>query len=67
MNFLDRACKKVVYNKKIEYNHQILHIQNSLGAKFQLKLTIFKFWIEVIKKGFISDLQKEKNAITIKF
>ena len=31
-------------NRISEHHHQVLHIQNSLGIKFQLKLTILNLW-----------------------
>ena len=42
-----------------EHRHQILHIRNSLGTTFQLKLTILIFGPNLLKKG-ISGL-KQKN------
>ena len=42
-----------------EHHHQILHIRNSLGTTFQLKLTILIFGPNLLKKG-ISGL-KQKN------
>ena len=36
-----------VGNKKTEYQHRILHIPTSLGAKLHLKLTIFSFFIQI--------------------
>ena len=36
MDFLEKTWKKGLKQKK--EHHQILHIQNSLGTKFQLKL-----------------------------
>ena len=35
-----------VENGKSEQHHWILHIRISLGTKFQIKPTIFIFWIE---------------------
>ena len=34
-----------------EHHHRILHIRNSLGIKFQLKLKILNFWTKLIQKG----------------
>ena len=47
MNFLDKTCK--VKSKREKVNHWILHIQKSLGSKFQLKTKWFR-----IKKKWIS-------------
>ena len=41
-----------VERRKSEQNHQILHIQNSLGTKFQVKLTILNFWIKLTQKRY---------------
>ena len=49
MDFLEKTCKKVFKTKKSEYNNRVLHIRNSLGTKFQLKLTISIFYTK--KKG----------------
>ena len=43
MDCLDKFSKKNVNNKKSEQHYQILHIQNSLGTKFQFKLAILNF------------------------
>ena len=34
-------------NGKSEYHHQILHIQISLGTKFQLQLIALNFWTKL--------------------
>ena len=39
MEFFDKICKKT--------SPSILHIQNSLGIKFQLKLRILNFWAKL--------------------
>ena len=52
MDFLDETSEKRFKTEKKERNHRILHIRNSLGTKFQLKLTILK---------------KNKMKITIEF
>ena len=46
--------KKVfpVKNRKSEHHHGILHIWNSLGTKFQLKLIILSFWTKFTQKTF---------------
>ena len=38
-------------SKTEEQHHQILHIRNSLGAKFHFKLTILIFGPNLLKKG----------------
>ena len=40
--FSTKLAKKGLKLKKWTY-HQMLHVQNSLGIEFQLKLTIFNF------------------------
>ena len=42
----------MVTNWKSEHHHWIPHIKISLGMKFQLKLTIWLFWLDLPKKGF---------------
>ena len=42
-------------------NNQILYIQNSLGTKFQLKLTILNFWTKLTQKGYFHSKKEEKN------
>ena len=42
----------LVENSKRESDHWILHIQISLGTKFQLKLTILIFSINFVWKGY---------------
>ena len=37
--FFEKLPKKGLKHKK-EHQHRILHIRNSLGTKFELKLTI---------------------------
>ena len=48
MDFLDKACKNRFKTEK--NHHQILHIRNSLGTKFQLKLTILIFFDQINPK-----------------
>ena len=45
MDFLDKACKNRFKTEK--NHHRILHIRNSLGTKFQLKLTILIFFDQI--------------------
>ena len=51
MNFLDKTCKIKSKTEKSEHHHRILHIENSLGTKFQLKLTILNFWTKLTEKA----------------
>ena len=45
----------MVKNRKCGHHHHIiLHLQISLGTKFQLKMTILIFWVKFAQKG-ISD------------
>ena len=41
----------LVWKRKSEHHHWILHIQISLNIMFQLKLTIFIFWTKFVQKG----------------
>ena len=47
--FFRQICKKRSKTEK-EHHQRILHIQNSLGTKFQLKLTIWMFWDQINSK-----------------
>ena len=59
MQFLDKTCKM---RSKTEHHHRILHIRNSHGAKFKLKLTILSFWTKLTQKGtFLTTQKKKKN------
>ena len=49
--FGKKLAKTGVKQKK-EHQCRILHIPNSLGTKFQLKLTILDFWTALIQKGY---------------
>ena len=62
--FRPNLPKKVfpVENRKSEHHHIILHIWNSLGAKFQLKLNILRFWTKFTKKKGISSCKKNKQS-----
>ena len=55
-----------VWNRKSEHRHWILHIWIRLGTKFQLKLTVFIFWIKFAQKGFFPS-KTEKVNTTIEF
>ena len=58
--------RKKVYNIISEHHHRILHIRNSLGIKFKLKLTILDFWTRLTQKGyFLSKKVKNKNYYRI--
>ena len=53
-------------NRKSEHHRGILHIQISLGTKFQLKLTILIFWAKFAQKEYLQ-WKTEKVNITIEF
>ena len=65
MDFLDNTCKKGQKRKK-EHPHRILHIQISLGSKFQLQQTILIFWNKFAIK-VVSFKNKKSVNITIEF
>ena len=50
MDFFDKTCKEM--SKTEENYRQILHIRNSLGIKFQVKLTILNYWTKLTQKGY---------------
>ena len=58
--FFQQKLPKKGLNRKSERHYQILHIENTLGTKFQLKLTFLNFLIKLIQKG-ISDLKNENH------
>ena len=58
MDFLDKTWKKGLKQKK--EHHQILHIQNSLGTKFQLKLKYQNFWTKLTENSYFQS-KKEQN------
>ena len=61
-DFLNKTYKKKVQNKKSEHHHRILHIRNSLGTKFQLKLTILNFLDQINPKRVLeSKIKKIKK------
>ena len=45
----------------MENNHRILHIQISLGSKFQLQQTILIFWNKFAPKKNTSGQKQQKN------
>ena len=51
IDFFNKTCKKGLYRTS-EHHHRILHIRNSLGNKFKLKLTILSFWTKYTQKGY---------------
>ena len=62
---MDQICQKVfpAENRKSEH-HWILSIWISLGAKFQLKLTILSFWTKFAQKRYFqSEIKKVNTAI----
>ena len=50
--FFGQNLQKRSKTKKKEHHHRISHIQNSLGTKFQLKLTILDFWTKLSQKRY---------------
>ena len=46
---------------KSEHHHWILHTWISLGAKFQLKLTILIFWTKFAQKEYIQSKTEKVN------
>ena len=53
VKFWTKLAKKGLKQKK-EYHHQILDFRNSLGAKFQIKLTILIFLLQISPKRVFS-------------
>ena len=51
VDFWDKTFKKGLKQKK-KNHHRILHIRNSLGAKFKLKLAISNFWTKLTRKRY---------------
>ena len=66
MDFFGQNLKKNVQNKKNELDNRILLIWNSLGTKFQLKLTTLYAWTKLTQKGHFSS-KKEKTENHHKF
>ena len=42
-------------------NNQILYTQNSLGTKYQLKLTILNSWTKLTQKGYFHSKKEKKK------
>ena len=51
MDFFDKTWKKGE-NRTSEHHHRTFHLQNSLGIKFQLKLTVLTFWSKLTQKEY---------------
>ena len=52
---MDQISPKMVFpvkNRKSESHHGILHIQISLGTKFQFKLTSLILWTKLTQKRY---------------
>ena len=64
MDYLENLQRKV-QNRKSEHHHWILHIRNSLGTNFQLKLKILNFGIELTQKGYFQSKKEKKGKIYI--
>ena len=43
---------KLAKKSKIEHHDNILHIQISIGTKFDLKLTLLNFWTKLMQKEY---------------
>ena len=63
--FFGQILQRKVYNRKSKSPHRVLTIQNSLGTKFQLKLTILILWTKLTQKGYFQS-KENKMKITIK-
>ena len=50
--FFRENLQKGFKTKKSEHNNRVLHIRNSLGTKFELKLTISIFYTKLTQKGY---------------
>ena len=50
--FFGENLQKGFKTKKSEHNNRVLHIRNSLGTKFELKLTISIFYTKLTQKGY---------------
>ena len=64
INQVTPKCQIDFFDKTCEHHHQILHIWNGLGIKFQLKPKIFNILTKLTQKGY---LKKKKMKITIEF
>ena len=51
IDFLKKTCEKMSETEKV--NITILHIRNSPGTKFQLKIKILNFWTELINRKIV--------------
>ena len=58
--FFGQNLQKRSKIEKSEHHHRILNIQNSLGTKFQLKLTILNFWTKLTQKGYFQSKKEKK-------
>ena len=65
MNFFDKTCKKGLKQNKWTLPW-IFQIRNSLGIKFQLKLTNLNFWTKLTQKRYFwSKKEKKQNHLWI--
>ena len=63
--FLDQIYQRKIFifkNRKSEYHHWILHIQISLGTKFQFKLTTLIFLRRFTQKEFFWSKTEKVNT-----
>ena len=58
MYFLDKIWRK---RSKAEHHQRILHIRNSVGIKFHLKVTILIFWTKLTQRGYLQSKKQNEN------
>ena len=59
-DFLKKSCEKRSKTEKV--NISILHIRNSPGTKFQLKMKILNFWTKLINRKIVFPISKGKDG-----
>ena len=52
----------LVKNRKFQFHHWILHIRDSLGTKFQVKMTVLIFWTKFLPKKSVFVLNHKKST-----
>ena len=50
------------YKTKREHHHRVLHIQITLGTRFQHKLTILKIWTKLNQKMVFLIYKRKKRS-----
>ena len=63
--FKNLDSKKSSKTEKSEHHHRVIHFWNSLGAKFQLKLTTSNIWAKLTQKWYF--WCKNEKKIILKF